>query len=216
MTFNEMVDSVGQITKRPERIAQIQLALAKATLKFHSADFFNRDIKEVKGDWTEISGNRFMILTSGVAPGFRKIAYLNGYDDVTDSNNPRVMQQFEETSPAQIRDEYGYMKTNVYYFAGETITCWPGSTFGTLGMPALSWQTGLPPKFLMGYYQSPKVSPSDYKSWIAELVPFALIDEACAEIFGSIGDADEAARRKKDFQTVNLPLVRMQDIQFGV
>jgi|SRR6187399_878043 len=197
MSYQDLVDSVAETTKRPERQAQIQRALAKATLKIHLVDFWMRDIVEVKGDWTQNLQPRYELDTEVKLPGFRKIAYLNGYDDVTDPAHPSVMQQFTEKSPGRIRDDYGRLHWDVFYLAGKLITCWAG--------------TFQPPRFLAGYYARPVVTPDGYNSWIAEMYAPAITDEACAEVFGSVGDADEAKRRR-DMFLGNLQIVRVNDI----
>lgn len=196
MNFQEMVDSVVQITKRPERVPQIQLALAKATIKFHAADFWMQDRMEIRIAPAAIDGQRVELMISSQLPGFRKLSYLYGYDDQTDPTMPRVMNQFQEREPVDIRDGYGIRQLDVCYQAGDTITC---------------WCSAVPPKFLVGYYALPNVSPDKYKSWIATMLGYVIVDEACVEIFGSIGDADEAARRKRMFPE-NLAIVRTNSI----
>jgi len=197
MSYQDLVDSVAETTKRPERQTQIQRALAKATLKIHLVDFWMRDIVEVKGDWTQNLAPRYELDTEAKLPHFRKIAYLNGYDDLTDPAHPRVMQQFKETSPGKIRNDYNKMMIDVFYLAGRLITCWAG--------------TYMPPRFLCGYYVRPIVTPEGYNSWIAEMYPAAITDEACAEVFGSVGDIDEAKRRRDMFMG-NLQIVRVNDV----
>jgi len=198
MDYAKIVESIVQITKRGERLPQIQLAIAKATLRAHLSDFFNRDIVEVKALWSQNLAPRYEIDARTLLPRMRKIAYLNGYDDTTDPLHPRVMQNFEENLPSSIRDIYGNRKQNTFYLAGETITCWA------------SWEQ--PPKFLCGYWITPQVDPENYRSWIADMYPQIIIDEASGEISGSVGDNDEAMRRAKMWSG-NLQIVRMNDIE---
>ena len=115
----------------------IQLAIAKATLKAHLADFWLKDMVEVKVPPGETIGQRIQIfLSDSVFNGFRAIGYINGYDDVTDPGNPRVMQEFVENAPSDIYNVYGIAKLNVYYLAGDVLTLLAGV---------------VPPKFLIGF-----------------------------------------------------------------
>lgn len=199
MNYAELVEYVVQTTGREELIPQIQIAIAKATLKFHAADFWLQDRVEVKITPQQTLGQRLEVYVSSQLPGFRKMSYLNGYDDITDPLNPTVMQEFVENDPNSIRDSYGVRKWDVYYLAGDILTCWAGT---------------VPPKLLAGYYKYPEVQASNFKSWIARDLGYVIGDEASKDIFGPIGDADEAARRKNMFQE-NLAIVRMNSVKIA-
>jgi hypothetical protein len=190
MNYAELVQAVVDITDRDELVPQIQYAISKATLKFHLADFWLRDLVEKKITADVVDGQRNEIYVSSSLEGFRAIQYINGWDDTVTPG--AVMQQFTENSPATIRDQYGIRKWDVYYLAGDVLTL---------------WASFVPPKFLISYWTMPKVDKTNYNSWIADIAPFAIVDEASVEIFGSVGDADEAVRRAKMFLP-NLQLVR--------
>lgn len=194
--YAELVATVVDITGRPNLIPQIQRSIAKATLKAHLIDFWLRDIVEKKVS-AEVSSvaPRFELYISTQLPRFRKLAYLNGYDDTVIP--PCVLQQFSEVDPTGIRDLYYNKKENVCYYAGDIITIYTNQT---------------PPKFLIGYFTYPKVQSTDYESWIAEMFPDVITDEASVEIFGSIGDFDEANRRKNMFKE-NIGIVRTNGIE---
>lgn len=196
-TFSDLVTQVVDITDRGESTAMIQLAIAKATLKAHLADFWLKDMVEVKVPPGEVIGQRIQIfLSDNVFNGFRAIGYINGYDDVTDPGNPTVMQEFVENAPSNIRNIYGVNKLDVYYLAGDVLTLLAGV---------------VPPKFLIGFWKIPPVQAANYKSWIAEMYPPIIVDEACGEVFGSVGDADEAKRRR-DMFVGNLQFVRINSV----
>jgi hypothetical protein len=196
-SFSDLVAQVVDITDRGESTAMIQLAIAKATLKAHLADFWLKDVVEVKIPPGEIQGQRLQIfLSDKIFDGFRAVSYINGYDDVSDPSNPRVMQQFTENAPSEIYNIYGGRKINVYYLAGDIITLWAGV---------------VPPKFLIGFWKLPQVQAANYKSWIADIFPPIIVDEACGEVFGSVGDDDEAKRRRDMFVS-NLQFVRINSV----
>ena len=195
MNYAELVQAVVDITDRDELVPQIQYAIAKATLKLHLADFWLRDLVEKKITADVVDGLRNEIYISSQLAGFRALQYVNGWDDSVTPGS--VMQQFTENPPATIRDQYGIRNWNVYYLAGDVLTL---------------WASPVPPKFLISWWALPKVDKTDYNSWIADIAPFAIVDEASVEIFGSVGDADEAGRRSKMFLP-NLQLIRTNSIE---
>ena len=195
-TLSDITDEIVGITDRGEDPAAIYRAIVRATLKAHLADFWLRDMVEVK-IIPEVTGLRLDVFLSTSLPGYRKISYINGYDDDTDPENPTVMQEFRENGPWQTRDVYGVKKSNIYYVAGDVLVL---------------WANGVPPKLLIGYWKLPEVGPGTYKSWIAEMFHPIIVDEACGEIFGAVGDDDEAKRRR-DMFVPNLQIVRINDIE---
>lgn len=194
MNYAELVQSIVDITDRDELVPQIQYAIAKATLKLHSADLWNRDIIEKAITLDTSLAPRYEIYVQDSLPRFRKIAYINGYDPTTAT----VTCELSENSPVSIGDSYGRLKDRVYYLAGDVITL-------RSRYPALT-------AVQVGHWALPPVDAENFRSWIAEIAPYAIIDEACVEIFGSVGDDEEAARRKKLFEE-NVRLIRISDIE---
>lgn len=196
-TLSEMQDEIVGITDRGEDPAAIFRAIVKATLKAHLADFWLRDLVELNIAPSSTIGLRMEVFLSTQLPGFRKISYVNGYDDVTDPENPTMMQEFRENAPWQMRNVYGVQKNDLFYVAGDVLTL---------------WANGVPPKLLVGYWKVPLVTLATYKSWIAEMYHTIIVDEACGEIFGAVGDDDEAKRRR-DMFVPNLQIVRINDVE---
>lgn len=196
-SLTEITDEIIGITDRGEDPAAIYRAIVRATLKAHLADFWLRDIVELNITPDDVIGLRMEVFLSTQLPGYRKISYINGYDDVTDPLNPTVTQEFRENGPWQTRDIYGVTKNDTYYVAGDVLTL---------------RATGVPPKLLIGYWKQPSVAIGKYKSWIAELFHPIIVDEACGEIFGGVGDDDEAKRRR-DMFVPNLQIVRINDVE---
>lgn len=193
MNYAELVDNVVTVTGRDELVPQIQYAIAKATLKLHSADLWNRDLVEKIVGVASTFAPRYMIDVRSEFPRFRKIQYLNGYD-VTSKT---VICELQPRSPISIGDNYGRLVNQIYYLSGDMITI--------RSVIALT-------NVLAGFWALPPVDNANYKSWIADVAPYAIIDEASAEIFGSVGDDDESARRRKMFEG-NVALIRVSDIE---
>lgn len=198
--YAELVNTVVDITKRPNLIPQIQREIAKATLKAHLADYWPRDILENKiiPD-TQALAPRYQFVLSTTFPRFRALRYLYGYDDSVVP--PAILSEINtEVDPSSIVDMYKNRFTHVAYISGDVLT------INTVGNP---------PAFLVGYYAFPKVLDSDYTSWIAEMYHPIITDQACVEIFASIGDIDESNRRRKMFEE-NLKLLRVNALSlFG-
>lgn len=193
MNYAELVDNVVTVTGRDELVPQIQYAIAKATLKLHSADLWNRDLVEKIVGVVSTFAPRYMIDVKSEFPRFRKIQYLNGYD-VTSKT---VICELQQQSPISIGDNYGRLVNQIYYLSGDMITI--------RSVIALT-------NVLAGFWALPPVDNANYKSWIADVAPYAIIDEASAEIFGAVGDAEEATRRRKMFEG-NVALIRVSDIE---
>lgn len=174
MTFDEMVDEVISITKRPDLINKIQANVRAATLKAHNSDFYYKDLYEVPVEFTNVF-NLQSFLPTEIAPRFRKVKYVrlwigDNYGDVG---------QFLE--PIQIEnsiDGYGYIKTNVFYMAGQLLQI--------RGACALD-------KVLFGCYQYPILTPSTaFESWIANEMPYAIVYEAARVTFKSYSFTEQA------------------------
>lgn len=193
MNYAELVGNVVTVTGRDELVPQIQYAIAKATLKLHSADLWNRDLVEKIVGVTSTFAPRYMIDVRSEFPRFRKIQYLNGYDVASKT----VICELQQRSPVSIGDNYGRLVNQIYYLSGDMITI--RSVIALTNVRA-------------GYWALPPVDNANYKSWIADVAPYAIIDEASAEIFGSVGDDDEATRRRKMFPD-NVALIRVSDIE---
>lgn len=174
MTFAEILAEVLGITKRPDLQDRAISAIKAATLKLHQADFFYKDLVEVP---VQFEKAQFLqnFLPTDVIPQFRKAKYIRFWQgDVDGQPGPFL-------TPIQIEnsnDLYGYIKTDVFYMAGQLLqirTCEPCY------------------RILFGAYKHPVITPADqYNSWIAVEYPYAIIYEAVRTIFRSIGFSEQA------------------------
>lgn len=175
MNFTELCNEVQIIVKRPDLADRIQSAVRAATEKLHTLDFWYRDIVEVPVQF----GTAFYIQNFDprtVVPRFRKAKYIRIWEGGTDGQATVFLEpiQIEEAI-----DGYGYLKTNVFYMAGQLL-----QIRGTQDIY----------RVLFGAYRYPTVTPAEsYSSWIAEEFPWGIIYEASRAIFRSISMAEEAA-----------------------
>lgn len=175
MTFAEMQAEVLSITRRPDLIPRIQSAIKAATLKVHHSDFFYKDLVEVPIEFTEIIPIQNFV-PSEVLPTFRKVKYIRAWRGGIDGTPGPFLEHIQIENSI---DSYNYIKDNVFYMAGTNLQI-----------------RSNPPvhRVLFGAYLHPTITPiEEYKSWVAEEYPYAIIYEASRTIFRSIGQAEQAA-----------------------
>lgn len=194
MTLTEILDAVASRTKRPDREAEILLAVQEATLFCHSFDFFRRDLAEVPipyGDQGLSSGQ--ILLDDIVLPAFRKISYWRKWDPIG-----RIAGSYlSPCEPDALFTSYSLKKQDVYYVAGRVVN-WLSSTNDTA--------------HIIGYWRLPDISKSRYTSWIATVQPFAIINRAAAKIFRTVGQQEEGKIAIEDANQMLLVL-QMNDIE---
>lgn len=174
MTFAEILAEVIGITKRPDLQDRTMSAIRAATLKMHQSDFFYKDLVEVPVQFTEAAYIQNFLPTD-ILPYFRKAKYIRFWQgDVDGQPGPFLTPIQVENS----NDSYGYIKTDVFYMAGQLLqirTCDPCY------------------RVLFGAYVNPVIAPIEsYSSWIANEYPYAIIYEAVRTIFRSIGFTEQA------------------------
>lgn len=169
--FTELCDEVITLTNRPDLIAETKLAVKAATLKAHKSDLYYKDLFE-----TGISfGSSDYIQTleyRNVLPKFKMLKYIRKTDSAGVPGN-----FLEVITPTSALDRYGKNKEDVCYAAGEVIQI-KSST-------ALQY-------ILLGCYLNPDITETGYDSWVALDHPFAIIFEAAATVFKSIGQDDQS------------------------
>lgn len=176
--FTAMQNLVYSITNRPDLISQTTRAIKKATLKFHQADFWPRDLIELPSQAvTPVSSDYRYALDITAAPfiRFRALEYAR-----VPSTDPTLkLRTFDRLNASDILDSYGIEKSDYWYLAGNTISI---RSYTALTNVAL------------GYYQFPDTNELTYTSWIADTFPDAIAEEAASAIFKQTGKDDEYQR----------------------
>ena len=174
MTFQEMINEVILITKRPDLLERIKQQLRAATLKAHHSDFYYPDIHEVPVAFND----PFYLQTfipSEVVPNFRKVKYIRLWLGGVDGEPGKFL------TPIQVEnslDSYNCIKQDVYYMAGQALQI--------RGCNPLD-------KILFGCYKHPVITPEiSYSSWIADSMPYTIIYEAARAVFKSISFTEQA------------------------
>ena len=175
-SLNSLVSDVYTLTNRPDLVAETALAVKKATLKMHHVDFFARDIWESGITWNPVAFIQSLPFKT-IHPRWRSLKYLRKYSD----GLPGAF--FEQLTPEESLDRYSIQKEDICYLAGDQIEI-KSSTQDTY--------------MLVGAYLNPDVSDTGYSSWIADDYPYAIITDAAAYVFKSIGQDEKAAYFKQD------------------
>lgn len=179
MNFDELRSEVLSIVKRPDQMPRIEAAIRAATLKAHRQDYFFRDLVETGVQFAGDSCIRNFLPSSIFGTRFRKIKYIrywmyDGTDEQTLGSPSSFLTAIDIENSL---DAYGYTKTNVYYMAGELVQIRTSQSLTHC---------------LVGAYLNPIVTETNFSSWIADSNPYAIIYEACRQVFNQIGKASDA------------------------
>ena len=168
--FTDLVNDVITLTSRPDLLAETQLAIRASTLKAHHSDFFPRDIVE-KG--IQFDNEAFLqdLRYRELFPDWRKIRYLRKYGDA----QPGLF--LELVAPEDSIDYYNAVRQDVAYFAGDVLHIRSSTDDAT---------------YLVGYFRHPIAIETGYDSWIATEMPFAIVYDAAATIFHTIGQQEKS------------------------
>lgn len=176
MNLTELQSEVYTQTNLPRLVNETLAAIRSATLKVHQRDYFYRDLKEVAIDLgTEDYVQSFEY--RNLSPRWRALKYIRR----ALADGSVVAPSLDVISPENFMDSYNIARTNVAYVAGDylQIKCAEKLRYAVLG-----------------FYQNPAITTVGYSSWIAEDHPYAIIHEAAAIIFASVGDDTQARNQK--------------------
>jgi len=173
MNFSELCAEVYTITQRPDKVAETESAVKSATLKAHQSDFYFKDIFE---SGIVFSTSEFVqnLDYRALLPRWRAIKYLRKYDNT--SGTPGKF--LDLIQPEEVLDRFKIQKQDVFYLAGAYIQI----------NSATQEQY-----YLFGCYLQPDINKDTYDSWIALDHPYAIIFDAAATVFKTIGKDEEAA-----------------------
>lgn len=219
--YAELIANIITLTNRPDLIGETALALRKATMKAHQADFWKSDVVICPQYTLPIP------ITDPAAPSsryviplndpvnfalLRKVAWIKEYiNPAGQSPNPfisgwdtligtygRAQRQanYDECSPESVVDSYNMERTNYWYQAGKQVAL---RTFAPIQYAVI------------GYYAYPNVTPVSYNSWIGNEFPDILVEEAASTVFRMIGKVDESAAYANNWP-INLHTITMAQV----
>lgn len=189
-TFAELQSDIIALTKRPDLVAETKLAIKAATLKAHQSDYYYKDLYEA-GLHFATSSYLQQLEYRSLFPRFRSMKYLRK-SDISGMEG----DFFNLLTPAQVLDEYGLSKSDIYYVAGAAIQIKSSNNFQYA---------------FMGMYLNPDITEAGYSSWVALDHPFYIVYEAAVSIFKTIG-YDEQASLYSKMAAEQLQLVKTSNI----
>jgi len=171
-TLGELCSDVYVLTGRPGLAAETQLAIRTAARKFHLWDFWMRDKQEKLLKYSATS-NAFTVDIPSVFANWRKFDYIRTYDQVAATPKDKYIKA---VAPSSIFDEFSRNKEDVCYVAGTN-----------LQMKTADAEDA----FLVGWYTYPNLGVNNFSSWIADMYPELLVEEAAGRIMQAIGMVEE-------------------------
>ena len=190
-SFASLVTDVITLTNRPDLVNETNLAVKSAVIKAHQSDDYVKDLQDVSVQFT--SADYFQTLDyKSVIPLWRKIRYARKYDAA--GGAPGNFLKYIE--PEKVTDEYGASRTDIFYVAGLNLQIRSKDPLQYL---------------LLGVYLNPVTTAVGFNSWIADDHPFAIIYEAAATIFKTIG-YDEQVPIYRQMVTEQYQLLRQHAI----
>lgn len=164
MNAAEVIDAVEAITKRPDKRAEIIVAMNHALSHCTLRADFARDLVE-STIATESPTSYTGTISLASLTRFRKIKYLKATGAL------RLLHEVDATKMISA----GKVQPDTFYIAGNNLVYSLSSASATLEI---------------GYYAYPALlgySVTDYH-WMLDLMPYCIIDFAAARIFNIIGD----------------------------
>jgi hypothetical protein len=174
MTLDEMVQEVYARTNRPDLSDVTLSAVRSATIKAHQTDYYSKDIWETGIDFGTASYRQSWDYMTSFS-NFRAFKYLRLAEDANDDTGPFM----DIITAEETLDSYGQNRTNVAYVAGRVIEIRASCAFQYM---------------LTGCYVFPLVTQVNFASWIADMHPYAIINEACRVVFKMIGYDEQSAQ----------------------
>lgn len=195
-TLSSLVADVYTLTNRPDLVGETALAVRNATLKAHNSDFFYKDLFET-GVVFDYSQAQQSLEYKTLIPRWRALKYVRKFlgGDTPDTGCPGEF--LEVVTPDALLDGYNINKNNVCYVAGVELQI--------RSSEAQQY-------FLVGCYAYPDVTTDNYDSWIAQEQPMAIVYEAAATVFKTIG-YDEQNAVYRDLVATEYQQLKITNIQ---
>lgn len=195
--YDGMLADIYTLTKRPDLDAETNLALRTATNNAHFCDAFPRDCSTMLVQ-LPTSAYLAQLDLPTLFPGFRGISKIRQLDV---NFQPMVFapdQQIEVIELSDIYDDYGTLRSNVAYVAGDKINI--RSVIASHG-------------FTVTWFQAPRVRREQYNSWIAQLYPEIILYWAASIVLDTNGNEQKAAKYMGMTQQIHIPFLKSNFLQ---
>lgn len=175
-TLTSLVNDVYTLTNRPDLVGETIIAVRNATLKAHNSDYYYKDLFET-GIQFDFPKAQQAVEYKQLIPRWRSLKYVRKCYVGTDGK-PCPTEFLEVIAPENVVDAYSVNREDVCYVAGIELQIRANT--------ALQYA-------LLGCYIHPDVTPDNYKSWIADEQPAAIVYAAAAIVFKTIGYDEQTA-----------------------
>lgn len=181
MNFLQAVAEVVETTKRPDKINIIRREI-NAAISFYCLDNndFPRDFIEQSIPLVATAYTQGFSLT--LLTRYRKVKYIKR------GGTREFLTRLTDTEMYK-----GMDKCNKFYEVGSSINVSLSKLSSTLDI---------------GYYTYPPILEEDDSFWLLDIVPFMIIDRACAAIFKDIGDEKSYSVHKAQADVAYVGFVR--------
>lgn len=193
-SFSDVVAEVYALTNRPDLVNETALAVRAATLKAHHTDFYYKDIFETGISFTT-SDYLQSLPYKDLIPLWRSPKYIRKVDASTTPPTPLGFLKLVAAEDAL--DSYALNKEDVYYIAGTNIQ-----------LRSRTQQQF----YAVGCYVHPNVTTANYSSWVADEHLYAIVFEAVAIIFKTIG-YDEQVKAYREMVAEEIALLKMSNLE---
>jgi hypothetical protein len=173
--LTSLVADVYTLTNRPDLVGETLLAVKTATLKAHNSDYFYKDLFETGIEFDDSLAQQSLDYKT-LIPRWRALKYVREYDYSTSPGTPGDF--LELITPEGVLDSYYVNREDVCYVGGQTLQI----------RTRAAGQY-----FLVGCYRYPDTGTETYDSWVAEEQPAAIVYEAAATVFKTIGYDEQFA-----------------------
>lgn len=192
--FTALLSEVYIKTARSDLVDDTKNAVKAATLKAHLYDDFSRDLFET-GIQFNAADYQLQFHFQSLFPRWRKDKYFRKADSVGTPGVFLTRQSIDKTL-----DQFGITNEDVYYLAGSVINI----------------RSSTPLQYLLvGCYLLPDITETNYTSWIADLYPYAIVYEAAALVFKSIGQDEESVKFETLITQEKESLIRAEINELG-
>ena len=164
VSLASLISVVYLLTNRPDMVNETTLAVQAATLKAHQSDDYIKDLAEYSIQFGTADYYQSLDYKT-IIPLWRKPRYIRKYNGA-----PGPLLRYIE--PEKVVDEFGADRTDIFYVAGSNVQI--------RSSDKLQYA-------LVGCYLNPDVTTSGFSSWIADDHKFAIVYEAAAIIFKTVG-----------------------------
>lgn len=174
-TLTSIINDVYTLTNRPDLVGETLLAVRNSTLKAHRTDFYPKDFVET-GITFDYAQSQQVLEYKTLVPRWRALKYIRKFYGDTTQGCPGEF--LTVITPEEVLDSYSVNREDVCYLAGMDLKIRTREKLT---------------HFLLGCYINPDVTPENYCSWIADEQPAAILYDAAATIFKTIGFDEQNA-----------------------